>query len=63
MFQATASLNLTDGTFYRDAKLQGTPPDFISSHFYPSDPQCDKRKIDCFAELVNAANDAVQSSG
>lgn len=60
---ATASLNLTDGTFYRDAKLQGTPPDFISSHFYPSDPQCDKRKIDCFAELVNAANDAVQTSG
>jgi len=40
------------------------PIDFISSHFYPSDPQCaSANDPDCFARMVTNATAAVHAAG
>eukprot|EP00051_Salpingoeca_urceolata_P030108 m.8131 g.8131 ORF g.8131 m.8131 type:complete len:562 (+) comp3142_c0_seq2:333-2018(+) len=47
------------GDFIKMTKDQNMPVDFVSTHFYPTDPQCQtddtKDKPDCFASTVLAA--------
>jgi xylan 1,4-beta-xylosidase len=53
--------------FIGNATAMQIPFDAVTTHFYPTDPQCDtnstKTTEDCFADMVNAAADAAIKAG
>ena len=50
--------------FIQRCQAQKLPLDFVSTHFYPSDPQCPTTQGEnCFASTVLAARDAAASQG
>ena len=53
--------------FIANASAMKIPVDFVSSHYYPTDPQCQtdatKAHIDCFAEQVLAAQRHAHKAG
>ena len=53
--------------FISNASAMKVPVDFVSSHYYPTDPQCQtdttKGHIDCFADQVLAAQQHAHEAG
>mmetsp|Transcript_44985 Transcript_44985/g.106848 ORF Transcript_44985/g.106848 Transcript_44985/m.106848 type:complete len:629 (+) Transcript_44985:110-1996(+) len=52
------TLHVSD--FMRLAKEAGVPFDFVSTHLYPTDPQCGANNLTCFERMIMAARDAVK---
>ena len=53
--------------FIKACKAGNVPVDFVSTHFYPTDPQCQTNStqsdIDCFAHTVGAAAKTAGDAG
>jgi hypothetical protein len=63
---ATMQVLDVDG-FIKAAAAQHIPVDFVSTHFYPTDPQCQtsatKSDADCFAHQVLGAHSLAKAAG
>jgi len=49
------------GDFVRSAQKNKIPFDFVSTHLYPTDPQCGANNLTCFERMILAASATVKN--
>jgi len=49
------------GDFVRFAQKDSIPFDFVSTHLYPTDPQCGPHNLTCFERMILAARNEVKT--